>query len=94
MGIDVANVTAVRERVSEGGIVECGVHRPITYGEGKVTNLRARLGPTRKLYAAFGDNAFDVALLNAAQHPVAVRPKMRLLERRSEVPGLVVLQQL
>jgi len=93
VGIDLANVTAVRERVSAAGVVECGVHRPITYGEGKVTNLRALLGPSRKLYAAFGDNAFDVALLNASQYPVAVRPKMRLLERRSEVPGLVVLQQ-
>lgn len=94
VGIDLAKVTAVRERVSAAGVVECGVHRPITYGEGKVTNLRALLGPTRKLYAAFGDNAFDVALLNAAEHRVAIRPKMRLLERRSEVPGLVVLQQL
>ncbi|MBX3227407.1 MAG: HAD-IB family phosphatase [Labilithrix sp.] len=93
VGIEVANVTAVEERVSADGVVECGVLRPIPYGEGKVTNLRAKLGPTRKLYAAFGDNAFDVPLLCAAQHAVAVRPKMRLLERRSEVPGLVVLEQ-
>lgn len=93
VGIDAAKVTAVRERVSASGVVECGVHRPITYGEGKVTNLRTLLGPARPLYAAFGDNAFDVALLNESQHPVAIRPKMRLMERRSEVPGLVVLQQ-
>jgi len=93
VGVELANVSAVRERVSPAGVVECGVHRPIPYGEGKVSNLRAKLGPTRKLYAAFGDNAFDVALLRSADIPVAIRPKMRLLERRSEVPGLVVLEQ-
>lgn len=92
VGIPLDHVAAVRERV-EGGVVQCGVIRPIPYADGKVTNLRRMLGPTRPLYAAFGDNAFDVAMLSTAKHPVAVRPKQRLLERADQVPGLVVLEQ-
>lgn len=91
VGIPRDCVIAVRERVSPAGVVECGVVRPIPYGEGKVTNLRARLGP-RPLYAAFGDNAFDVPLLRAARAPVAIRPKQRLLDRAHEVPGLRILE--
>jgi phosphoserine phosphatase len=94
VGIDRARVTAVRERISPDGIVECGVVRPIPYGEGKVTNLRTLIGPGRPLYAAFGDNAFDVALLRSARHPVAIRPKQRLLDRAHEVPGLRILERI
>jgi phosphoserine phosphatase len=53
--------------------------------------LRERIGAGMALYAAFGDNAFDVALLAGAQVSVAVRPKARLRERAGEVPGLVEL---
>ena len=94
VGIPLDHVTAVRERVSEDGIIECGVVRPIPYGEGKVTNLRALIGPGRPLYAAFGDNAFDVALLRSAQIPVAIRPKQRLVDRAHEVPGLRILERI
>ncbi|MFO0742937.1 MAG: haloacid dehalogenase-like hydrolase [Labilithrix sp.] len=94
VGIPLEHVTAVRERVSADGVVECGVVRPITYGEGKVTNLRALLGEGRPLYAAFGDNAFDVPLLRSAQNPVAIRPKQRLLDRAHEVPGLRILERI
>ena len=65
------------------------VDRPIPYGAGKVRNLRARIGTDRPLYAAFGDNAFDIAMLSEAFIPVAVRPKPRLRERASEVKMLV-----
>lgn len=94
VGIPLTHVTAVRERISADGVVECGVIRPITYGDGKVTNLRGLLGPDRPLYAAFGDNAFDVALLRSAQNPVAIRPKQRLLDRAHEVPGLRILERI
>jgi phosphoserine phosphatase len=67
------------------------VHRPIPYGPGKVRALRERIGD-RALYAAFGDNAFDVALLSEAFVPVAVRPKPRLRERAHEVKNLVEIQ--
>ena len=65
------------------------VEAPIPYGPGKVHALRERIGASRPLYAAFGDNAFDVALLNEAFIPVAVRPKPRLRERAAEVQNLV-----
>jgi phosphatidylglycerophosphatase C len=67
--------------------------RPIPYGAGKVMHLRAKLG-ARPLYAAFGDNAFDVAMLREARVPVAIRPKPRLVERAGEVPALVVLERI
>lgn len=94
VGIPLDHVAAVRERISPDGVVECGVVRPITYGEGKVTNLRALLGPGRALYAAFGDNAFDVPMLREARNPVAIRPKERLLARAHEVPGLRILERI
>jgi HAD superfamily phosphoserine phosphatase-like hydrolase len=68
------------------------VARPIPYGDGKVKNLRVCLGDSRPLYAAFGDNAFDVSLLSEAFIPVAVRPKPRLRERAHEVKSLVEIQ--
>jgi phosphatidylglycerophosphatase C len=65
------------------------VERPIPYGPGKVSHLRQRVGAARPVYAAFGDNAFDIALLSEAFIPVAVRPKPRLRERAAEVKKLV-----
>lgn len=91
VGIDLHNVTAVREVRDERGIVRTDVHRPIPYGEGKVTRLREMLGPDRPLYAAFGDNAFDVPMLREAAVSIAIRPKERLLQRAAEVPGLRTL---
>ena len=92
VGIDLGNAIAACEVHDDGGIVQCSVRRPIPYGDGKVSHLRERLGQTRVLYAAFGDNAFDVPMLREAQVPVAIRPKARLLERAAEVPSLTVLE--
>jgi phosphatidylglycerophosphatase C len=69
------------------------VVRPIPYGPGKVMQLRAKLG-ARPLYAAFGDNAFDVPMLREARIPVAIRPKPRLVERASEIPNLLILERM
>lgn len=95
-GIDASRVVAAREAVS-GDRVEPSVVRPIPYGPGKVTRLREQLGE-RPLHAAFGDNAFDAAMLRAATIPVAIRPKARLVDlverAPAEVPGLVVLERL
>jgi phosphatidylglycerophosphatase C len=93
VGIPVANVIAATEVQDSAGVVQCAVVRPIPYGEGKATHLAARLGQ-RPLYAAFGDNAFDVNMLRYARIPVAVRPKARLLARAEEVPGFAVLAEL
>ena len=94
VGIEIANALAVREACDERGIVQCEVERPIPYGDGKVTQLRRRIGPERVLYAAFGDNAFDVPMLREARMPVAIRPKARLVDRAAEVPSLAVLEKL
>jgi phosphatidylglycerophosphatase C len=92
VGIDRANVASATEERDSGGFIVPSVVRPIPYGPGKVMHLRAKLG-ARPLYAAFGDNAFDVAMLREARIAVAVRPKPRLVERASEVPGLLVLER-
>ena len=89
VGFDEAHIVAARPRF-EGDVMRAEVERPIPYGPGKVSRLRERIGD-RTLYAAFGDNAFDVAMLASAQVPVAVRPKPKLRDRAHEVPGLVEL---
>ena len=93
VGIEVANVASATEQRDANDVVLPSVIRPIPYGPGKVMHLRAKLG-ARPLYAAFGDNAFDISMLREARTPVAIRPKPRLAERAAEVPNLVVLERL
>jgi phosphoserine phosphatase len=90
VGFSADRVVAARPYF-EGDVMMPAVDTPIPYAGGKVRRLRERIGDSRALYAAFGDNAFDVALLASAQVGVAVRPKPRLRERASEVRGLVEL---
>lgn len=92
VGFDEAHVVAARPRY-EGDIMLADVERPIPYAVGKVTRLRERIGNDRPVLAAFGDNAFDIALLASARVPVAVRPKPRLRERAPDVSGLVELSR-
>ncbi len=66
------------------------VQEPIPYDDGKVINLRALIGADL-LVAAFGDNTFDVPMLQAARVAVAVRPKARLLAREAEVSALLTI---
>jgi phosphoserine phosphatase len=84
------DVVAARARVSNG-VVQPELERPIPYGAAKVTRLREVIGAECPVLAAFGDNAFDVAMLAEARLGVAVRPKPRLRARASEVRGLVEL---
>ena len=92
VGIDAANVASATEERDANDRVLASVVRPIPYGPGKVMQLRAKLGG-RPLYAAFGDNAFDIPMLREARMPIAVRPKPRLVERAGEVANLVVLER-
>jgi phosphatidylglycerophosphatase C len=89
-GFDEDHVVAARALYLDD-VMLAGVERPIPYALGKVTRLRERIPPGADLYAAFGDNAFDVAMLASARVPVAVRPKDRLRQRAHEVPGIVEL---
>jgi phosphatidylglycerophosphatase C len=91
IGFAAEDVVAAQPRF-EGEVMLAVVDRPIPYADGKVARLRQHIGSERTLFAAFGDNAFDVALLASAVVGVAVRPKPRLRERAREVPGLVELQ--
>ncbi len=90
VGIAEDHVVATETPVA-AGIVQPEVNRPIPYGEGKVARLLERIGRDREVVAAFGDNAFDVALLSCAYVRVAVRPKARLRARAHEVEGIVEL---
>ena len=89
-GIAVDRVIAADARW-EGDTMLADVDRPIPYAAGKVRALGLRIG-ARPLYAAFGDSAFDLAMLSAARVPVAIRPKPRLIERAHELPRLVVAE--
>jgi phosphatidylglycerophosphatase C len=89
VGIAATNVIAATPRHDTEGIMP-DVERPIPYAAGKAERLRDRLG-ARRLYAAFGDNAFDVAMLAGADIGVAVRPKAALRARAGEVAGIVEL---
>jgi phosphatidylglycerophosphatase C len=92
VGFGTGSIVAARP-VFQGDAMLPAVERPIPYGPGKVAGLRARIGADTPLYAAFGDNAFDVHLLASAAVPVAVRPKPRLRARAGDVPGLVEIAQ-
>jgi phosphatidylglycerophosphatase C len=90
VGFDESDVVAARPRYRDETMLPA-VDRPIPYGNGKVLRLEEHLGEGVLLYAAFGDNAFDVAMLASARIAVAVRPKDRLRARAAEVSGLVEL---
>jgi phosphatidylglycerophosphatase C len=88
LGIASERVIAGRARVRER--IEPALASPLPWAEGKVNSGRAVFGDAPWL-AAFGDSAFDVAMLQAASVPVAVRPRPGLRERFSDVPGLIEL---
>jgi len=92
LGFDPASIVAARPTFAADTMLP-DVERPIPYGPGKVACLRARIGKDTPVYAAFGDNAFDVHLLASAGVAVAVRPKPRLRARAADVPGLVEIAQ-
>jgi phosphatidylglycerophosphatase C len=91
LGFDRDHVIATTARFSEGVMLP-EVVRPIPYGPGKASLLEERLAG-RVLLAAFGDNIFDVPMLEAARVAVIVEPKPRLLahlallEERGEAFG-------
>jgi phosphoserine phosphatase len=82
LGLPASRVCAVRAQY-EDEVMLPRVTSPVPYNEGKVTALRAARGEA-PLYAAFGDNAFDLPMLLDAELGVAVRPKDRLKIRAAE----------
>lgn len=61
----------------EAGRLSATLAEPVPYAEAKVTAGRALMGD-RQWLCTFGDNVFDVDMLQAARLPIAVRPKDRL----------------
>lgn len=86
LGIDAGHVLAAESEHDAEGRMLAVARRPIPYGPGKVRALRGRIAE-RPLLAAFGDNIFDLAMLQTARVPIAVRPKDRLLAREAEIPA-------
>lgn len=89
LGVPTPRVLSMTPAVRDGIILPALDGTP-TYGEGKWQALGPALADERRtLLAALGDNAFDAAMMRAAQVPIAIRPKPALLAIAAEVPGLV-----
>ena len=86
-----ADVVASRA-LEDAGVILPELAGEVPYAEGKPRALRG-LVPNADLLAAFGDNAFDVELFQAARVAVAVRPKPALRRRFAEVATLCVLSE-
>lgn len=78
--------------IVQDGRVGTRLAHPIPYGEGKARGIDRVMG-SRRIVAAFGDEAFDLEMLRRADVPVAVRPKARLRSRATEIPELVQLAE-
>lgn len=89
LGLDPGCVIAATASVRHD-TVQPELAEPLPYGTGKVDALHRRV-PGARVLAAFGDNVFDIDMLKLGHVAVAVRPTQRLVERWSEVQGLVVL---
>lgn len=98
LGIASDHVAAMTPAVSVEGVLLPELAGPIVYGEGKLAALaRARAGSggaagsPAALLGAFGDSAYDAAMLRAARVPVAVTPAPGLVALAPTIAGLVVL---
>jgi phosphoserine phosphatase len=75
-GFEAADVSAATPAVLSG-LVAPELAAPVPYAEAKLTAAQALFGKSRWL-ATFGDNVFDIEMLQAAELGVAVRPKPKL----------------
>lgn len=89
-GISESNVLAMTPSVFDGRI-QSRIEGPLVYGEGKAIVLKRALDqePGHMLLAAFGDSAWDAAMLRMAKYPIAVTPKPELLALSDTLPGLI-----
>jgi HAD superfamily phosphoserine phosphatase-like hydrolase len=89
LGLDAAIIATVSRYDGERMLPD--VERPIPYGAGKVSALRAAAGDV-PIVCAMGDNVFDLPMLASSRVPVAIRPKARLREKAGELLAMVELQ--
>lgn len=90
LGIAPDRVFAMTPAV-RGGRVEPELCAPPTYGDGKIRALERAL-PSLPVLAAFGDSAYDAAMLRIARVPVAVSPSPKLVALAHTIPGLVQIE--
>jgi phosphoserine phosphatase len=90
LGIAASQVFAMCP-IEEEGVLMPALIGPRVYGDGKVGVVRSAR-PNATILGAFGDSAYDAALLRAARVPVGVCPTGELLELASTIEGFVVLE--
>jgi len=89
--LDPARVVAMEPVVREGRVWPELASVP-TYGPGKVQRLASLLGDA-PLLAAFGDSAWDAAMLERAAYPVMVAPRPALCAELAGFDGIFVLEE-
>jgi phosphatidylglycerophosphatase C len=72
------------------GVIAGAMAGAVPYAAGKVVAGRALLGPSRWV-ASFGDNVFDLEMMQEAELGVAVRPKPALEARLADIAGVLRL---
>lgn len=76
---------------SEGGVYRPELNGVFVYADGKATAVKeGRPGAT--VLGAFGDSAYDAALLRLSAVPVAIAPGPGLLRVAASVPDLIELE--
>ncbi|HEY4105396.1 MAG TPA: haloacid dehalogenase-like hydrolase [Polyangiaceae bacterium] len=84
-----ADIAASTPRVIDG-VIASAMDGEVPYAAGKVSAGRALLHGARWI-ASFGDNVFDVEMMEEAELGVAVRPKPALEARLPEINGALRL---
>lgn len=94
LGVLPSHVAAMTPATDQDGVLRPELAGPIVYGEGKLAALEGvRPGARASILGAFGDSAYDAAMLRAARIPVAVTPTPGLLSIAHTIPGLTVLDR-
>ncbi len=88
-GFAAEDIAASTPRVIDG-MITSSMAGAVPYAAAKVAAGRALLGSARWV-ASFGDNAFDLEMMQEAEIGVAVRPKPALEARLAEIAGVVRL---
>jgi phosphoserine phosphatase len=83
------DIAASTPRVIDG-MIASAMDGEVPYAGGKVSAGRALLGHAHWI-ASFGDNVFDVEMMEEAELGVAVRPKPALEARLAEISGVLRL---
>jgi phosphatidylglycerophosphatase C len=90
LGARVAGALAMTPKLDDRGVLLPELDGPVVYGEGKIQAL-TRAGVTASIVGAFGDSAYDAAMLRKAHVPVAVLPGQALLALLPGIEGVSIL---